>query len=250
MKKLHAALCMVALLMVSLNMVSCLDAVEQEYRVTVPTFATVTHSEDGKVRLYLDENRGILNVSEKSADINWGNAVRTWVYYDLPIVGVGSEEINMESVIFNGIVRSATKIDTVSLVDVTGMEELPSTLGNDTLHGFKIQAYRGYLTLQTWVTNNQNFYMTCSYDREKFDGENLYMNLHYKKMEGTWHTDILQTVCAPLPAFLLEPNVVKADSLNIIVSAPVWSEVKKDSAYVDNARTKISSNRLNQPTYY
>ena len=54
MKKLHAALCMVALLMVSLNMVSCLDAVEQEYRVTVPTFATVTHSEDGKVRLYLD----------------------------------------------------------------------------------------------------------------------------------------------------------------------------------------------------
>jgi hypothetical protein len=69
-------------------------------------------------------------------------------------------------------------------------------------------------------------------------------------MEGTWHTDILQTVCAPLPAFLLEPNVVKGDSLNIIVSAPVWSEVKKDSAYVDNARTKIHSNRLNQPTYY
>ena len=72
---------MVALSMMSSVMMSCFDPVTNEYRVTVPTYATVTKNEEGKVRLYLDENRGILTPNEKSEAINWGDN-SSYVDYD------------------------------------------------------------------------------------------------------------------------------------------------------------------------
>lgn len=226
-------------------LVSCFDGVENSYRVTVPTFATVTHDDAGNVRLYLDEGRGIIDPSTKSADINWGNAVRAMIKYDLPIIS--GENKSMEDTRFKGIVRSAVKIDTVALVDVTDVEA--NTLGNDTLLGFNFQAYRGFITVQAWTANNFNFDMTCSFDRNKFDGENLYLNLHYTEKPGTWNNDFLQTVSATLPAFVRKPGAVTSDSLKIIMSAPVWYDSKRDSAYTDTLTFKIGRGRLNPPTY-
>ena len=82
---------MIVLSAMSLNLVSCFDAVENEYRVTVPTFATVTKNEAGKVRLYLDENRGILTPHEKSEAINWGElATIVEACYDVPLQAITS----------------------------------------------------------------------------------------------------------------------------------------------------------------
>ena len=66
---MYAALCWIVLSTMIFTFVSCFDGVENEYRVTVPTFATVTHDEVGNVRLYLDEGRGILDPSSESANI-------------------------------------------------------------------------------------------------------------------------------------------------------------------------------------
>lgn len=247
MKKTHAALCLTVLSTMILTLASCFGDVENEYRITVPTFATVTYDEGGNVRLYLDEKRGIIDPSPESANIKWGNATRALIKYDLPIIT--GENIAMENLRFEGIVRSAVKIDTVAMVDVTGLDKYPDTLGNDTLLGFNFHAYWGYITMQVWMANNFNFDMTCSFDREKFDGENLYLNLHYAEKPGTWNNEFLQTVSATLPEFVREKGAVTSDSLNIIMSAPVWCTADKDSAYVDTVKFKISRGRLNPPTF-
>ncbi len=247
MKKTRAALCLIVLSTMILTLASCFGDVENEYRVTVPTFATVTYDEGGKVRLYLDEKRGIIDPSSESANIKWGDAVRVLIKYDLPIIT--GEAVQMENVRFKGVVRSAVKIDTVSMVDVTGMETYPNTLGNDTLLAFNFHAYWGYITAQVWMANNFNFDMGFSYDREKFDGENLYVNLHYKEKPGTWNNEFLQTVSATLPEFVCKEGAVTSDSLNIIMSAPVWCTADKDSAYVDTVKFKISRGRLTPPTF-
>lgn len=248
MKRLHTALSIVVLLTMITSLASCFDAAENEYRVTVPTFATVTHDEEtGKVRLYLDEGRGVIDPSTESANINWGNAARALIRYDLPIIS--SDGISMENWKFKGIVRSAIKVDTVPLVNVTGMETLPASLGNDTLRGFTFHAYWGYITMQAWTGNNSNFEMTCSYDTTGFDGENLHLKLHYKEKPGTWNYDFLQTVSVTLPDFVRTPGAVKSDSLNIIMTAPVWYSVAKDSAFVDTTTFKLSRGRLTPPTY-
>lgn len=244
---MYAALCWIVLSTMIFTFVSCFDGVENEYRVTVPTFATVTHDEEGNVRLYLDEGRGILDPSSESANIKWGDAVRVMIRYDLPIIT--GDNISMENTRFKSIVRSAVKIDTVSMVDVTGMDKYPSTLGNDTLLGFTMHAYRGYVTMQAWTATNFNFDMNCSFDRNKFDGENLYLNLHYNEKAGTWNNEFLQTVSATLPDFVRTPGAVTSDSLKIIMTAPVWYSSAKDSVYTDTVTCKISRTRLNPPTY-
>ena len=244
---MYAALCWIVLSTMIFTFVSCFDGVENEYRVTVPTFATVTHDEVGNVRLYLDEGRGILDPSSESANIKWGDAVRVMIKYDLPIIT--GDNISMENTRFKSIVRSAVKIDTVSMVDVTGMDKYPSTLGNDTLLGFTMHAYRGYVTMQAWTATNFNFDMNCSFDRNKFDGENLYLNLHYNEKAGTWNNEFLQTVSATLPDFVRTPGAVTSDSLKIIMTAPVWYSSAKDSVYTDTVTCKISRARLNPPTY-
>lgn len=246
MKRLHTTFCSILFSMAALNLVSCLDAAENEYRVTVPTFATVTHDDAGNVRLYLDEGRGIIDPSTESADIKWGDAVRVMIKYDLPIITSG-DDFSMETTRFKGIVRSAVKIDTVAMADVTGLSEQPAWLGNDTLLGFSFHAYWGYLTMQAWTGNNFNFDMTCSYDRNEFDGENLYLKLHYAEKSGTWNNEFLQTVSTPFPDFLT--GAVTADSLNIVMTAPVWYNSSKDSVYTDTVAFKISRHRLTQPTY-
>lgn len=248
MKKTYVTLCVTMLSAMALSLVSCFDGVENEYRITVPTFATVTRNEAGAVRLYMDEKRGIIEPTKESVPINWDDAVRVMIKYDLPIIG-DNNTTSLEDVRFKGIVRSAVKIDTVTLKDVTGMEAPLATLGCDTVRGFNFHAYQGYLTMQVWNGNNFNFDMNCSYDREKFDGENLYLNLHYTEKAGAWKNDFLQTVSAPLPDFLLAPGVVKSDSLNIIMTAPVWYNANQDSAYTDTVSFKISRSRLNAPTY-
>lgn len=245
MKSMHTALYMVVLSTMIMSLASCFDAAENEYRVTVPIFATVTHDEAGNTRLYLDEGRGIIDPSSESANIKWGDAVRVMVRYDLPIIT--SEKISMETTRFKGIVRSAVKIDTVAMQNVTGLSQMPSTLGNDTLLGFNFHAYWGYVTMQAWVANNFNFDMTCSYDTTGFDGENLHLRLHYKEKPGAWGNEFLQTISAPLPSFLKDK--VKADSLNIIMTAPVWYNADHDSAYVDTVKFKIGRGRLTQPSY-
>lgn len=247
MKMTRIALCISVLSTMIFTLASCFDGVENEYRITVPSFATVTHDQAGNVRLYLDERRGIIDPSPKSANIKWGDAVRVMIKYDLPIIT--GEAVQMENVRFKGVVRSAVKIDTVSMVDVTGMETYPNTLGNDTLLAFNFHAYWGFITAQVWMANNFNFDMGFSYDREKFDGENLYVNLHYKEKPGTWNNEFLQTVSTALPEFVRKEGAVTSDSLNIIMSAPVWCDAKKDSAYVDTVRFKISRGRLTPPTY-
>lgn len=246
MKNLRTHICTLGLSLVTMSLVSCFDPVENEYRITVPTFATVTKNEAGKVRLYLDENRGILEPDSKSGNINWGDAVRVMIKYDLPII---SSTTSMENLRFSTPVRSAVKIDTVSMVDVTGVEELPASLPVDTLLAFSFQAYRGFVTMQVWNGNNFDFDMTCSYDRTQFDGENLYLTLHYAEGKGVWNKDFLQTVSAPLPAFLNEPGVVTSDSLNIHLIAPVWYRSGMDSAFIDTVSHKISRYRLTPPTY-
>lgn len=247
MKKTRTALCTAVLSTVILTLISCFDGVENEYRITVPTFATVTRNEAGNVRLYLDEGRGIVDPHAESANIQWGDAVRVMVKYDLPIIG--DANVAMENVRFKSIVRSAVKIDTVAMVNTTGMEQAPSTLGNEPLLGFNFHAYWGYVTMQAWTGNNFNFDMTCSYDTTGFDGENLYLKLHYKEKPGAWSNDFLQTTSATLPEFVRKPGVVTGDSLNIIMTAPVWYDSKKDSMYNDTVKFKISRGRLNPPTY-
>ena len=247
MKKLHAAFCVATFALISSVMTSCFDPVTNEYRVTVPTYATVALSDEGKVRLYLDENRGILTPNEKSEAINWGDAVRVMIKYDLPFVG--TDVTSMENYFFKSQVRSAVKVDTVSMVDITDMEEMPSWLKGDTLGVFKVQAYRGYLTTQVWNATNLDFKMTYSYDRNKFDGKNLYQNLHYTETDKTWNKDFLPSASALLPAFLSEKGVVTSDTLNIHVIAPVWYDRNKDSAYVDTAVCRISKYRLTEPKY-
>jgi hypothetical protein len=237
---------MIVLSAMSLNLVSCFDAVENEYRVTVPTFATVTKNEAGKVRLYLDENRGILTPHEKSEAINWGDAVRVRITYDLPTLSTNS---SIENTYFSTPVRSASKIDTVSMVDVTDNDALLASLGGDTLGVYMIQAYRGYLTVQVYNATNRDFDMTYSYDRNNFDGENLYLNLHYTESDKAWGNGFLPCASAALPDFLTEKGMVTSDTLNIHVIAPVWYDQKRDSAYADTATCKISRYRLAQPTY-
>lgn len=244
---MRTTLFMALMAMMGVNLTSCFEPVKNEYRVTVPTFATVTKNEEGKVRLYLDENRGILEPSDKSEAINWGDAVRVRIMYDLPMV---TAETTMENLRFRTPLRSAVKVDTVQMVDITGMDTLPASLKCDTLIYFKMNAYRGFVNMEVWNANNFDFDMTCSYDREKFDGENLYLNLHYTEGKGVWMKDFLPTVSAPLPAFLNEPGVVTSDSLNIHMMAPVWYDSAKDSACIDTVSFKISRYRLAQPTYY
>ena len=248
MKKLHTVLCTLVLMTMTFGLASCFDAAENGYRVTVPTFATVTYNEAGKVRLYLDEGRGILDPSSESANINWNGATRAIIKYDLPFIS--EDNVKMETVRFSSIVRTAAKIDTVPLVDVTGMDEYPTTLGNDTLLGYAFHAYWGYLTMQAWTANNFAFDMTCTYDREEFDGENLYLNLHYaSKRTGTWNYDFIQTASATLPDFLTKPGVMTSDTLNIYMMAPVWYNAAQDSAYTDTVLFKIARERLTPPTY-
>lgn len=248
MKKIRTAICLSALSAIATSLVSCFDGVENEYRVTVPTFATVTHDEAGHVRLYLDEGRGILEPGPKSADINWGDAVRVMIKYDLPIIG--SETTSMESVRFKGIVRNAVKLDTVALVNATGMDKAQvDALDKDTVLAFNFHAYWGYITMQAWTANNFNFDMTCSYDTTGFDGENLYLKMHYAEKKGTWNYDFLQTATARLPEFLTQKGVVTSDSLNIIMTAPVWYNANRDSVYTDTVKFKISRGRLAAPTY-
>lgn len=224
---------------------SCLDDASSEYRVTVAALGTVTHDDDGKVRIYMDEGRGVIEPNEKSAAISWGNTVRARIQYDLPIVSP-EQATSLETLRFRGVVRDALKIDTVSLVDVTGKSLI---LPTDTLFNFGVQAYWGFLTLYAMPNNNKNFHMTCSYDRREFDGQTLNLKLHYTEKEGSWNRGITQTVSAELPAFLRENGMVTSDTLQIVLTAPVWASTAKDSAFVDTMRFKISRSRLTPPQY-
>lgn len=227
-------------------MTSCLDEVSNEMRVTVTALGTVTHSEDGKVRIYMDEGRGVIEPNDKSANIAWGNTVRARIQYDLPVVS-SDDLTSMETFRFRGVVRDALKIDTVGLVDMTGKD---TVLPSDTLYNFSASAYWGFLTLLAVPNNNNDFHMTCSYDRNEFDGKNLHLRLHYTEKEGTWGRVFTQTTCAELPAFLRESGVVTSDTLQIVVTAPVWYSTAKDSSYVDTLRLQISRNRLTPPQYH
>jgi len=243
-KEMRIVLSMALIALMGMNLSACFDPVSNEYRVTVPTFATVTKNEAGKVRLYLDENRGILEPNAKSEAVDWGDAVRVRIMYDLPMVS--GSTTSMENLRFSTPLRSAVKVDTVQMVDIT---DKGCMLPTDTLLAFNVQAYRGYVTMQVWNGNNFDFDMTCSYDRKTFDGENLYLNLHYKEGDGVWMKDFYQTVSAPFPSFLTEPGVVTSDSLKVHLIAPVWYRAGRDSAYVDTVTCKISRYRLEQPTY-
>lgn len=229
---------------------SCLDAAENEYRMTVATYATVLGDGAGKYRLYLDQGRGIVTPSSESAAINWGNARRAYIKYDLPLLS----EVK-ENTAFSTIVREAKKIEVVDLVDVTGMETLPDTLGTEVMNGFAFQAYWGYITMQASIGNSHDFRMTCSYDRDRFVVDDslvcdtLFLDLHYTTLEGDWSMDIPQTVCAEIPAFVSQ--AARADSVLIAMTGNVWyNSIKKDSVMSLTRAFKVSRARLVPPTYY
>lgn len=230
-------------------MVSCLDEVSNEYRVTVSAFGTVTYDEDGAVRIYMDEGRGIIEPNAKSAPINWGNTVRARIQYDLPFVSSDEKVTSMETYRFRGVVREALRVDTVQLLDMTGRSSQVASLPTDTLYNFHASAYWGFLTMHAVPNNNKGFRMTCSYDRNEFDGETLNLKLHYTEGEGSWNRGFTQTASAELPAFLREEGVVKSDTLQIVVTAPVWYSTARDSAYVDTVKFQISRQRLTPPQY-
>ncbi len=221
---------------------SCFDAAKNEYYYTVSTFATVTRSETGEYRLYLDQGRGIVDPNEKSKDINWGDTKRAIVYYDIPFV-----DTLYDNTRFKTNVRDAWKIDVVDMVDVTGMDKLPASLGTDTLYAYDFQAYWGYVTLSVNPGNRENFYMTCSYDRDEFKGDTLFLNLHYQRRQGSWNMAIPQTVCAEIPAFVRD--AVRSDSLCIALRAQRWYSGAADSLVNDTQYYKVASNRLTPPSY-
>lgn len=241
MRKLHVILC-VAALICTMSFTSCLDAAKNEYRVTSATFATVTRSESGAYRLFLDQGRGIVDPSANGTEVNWGDAQRVYLYYDIPFVDTLYDYTR-----YRTIVRDAWKIDTTRFVDVTGLSEFPKALGNDTLYYFDFQAYWGFLTIMASPGNKENFHMTCSYDRNEFKGDTLYLNLHYARREGTWGMSLPQTVCAEIPEFVR--NSVASDSLCIAMSAPCWYSTAADSVVTRTNYFKISKRRLVPPTY-
>ncbi len=248
MKKWKMALSPTVICLLGVVMASCLDAAENEYRVTAPTFATVTTDGAGNYRLYLDENRGIVIPSEESAVKNWRNARRAYIKYDLPYLNEVKETTS-----FKAVVRDAKRLEVVELADVTGLETLPDTLGAEVVGNFDFQVYWGYMTMQVAPGNNNSCRLTCSYDRSRFVNDEamrcdtLFMNLHYAKSNGTWNMEIPQTVCAELPAFVR--STTTADSLCIVVSGRVWYDSRKDSVVTLSRGFKTGCARLTPPSY-
>ncbi|MBQ8360380.1 MAG: hypothetical protein IJX44_00350 [Bacteroidaceae bacterium] len=247
MKKWKMTLLLTVCLL-GLVVASCLDAAENEYRVTAPTFATVTTDGAGNYRLYLDEKRGILIPSEESAVKHWKNTRRAYIKYDLPYLNEVKETTS-----FRTIVRDAKRIEVVDLADVTGLEVLPDTLGTEVVNNFALHAYWGYITLQVASGNNNNCRLTCSYDRnrfvndEKMKCDTLFMDLHYAKGNGTWNMEIPQTVCAEIPDFVRSKTT--ADSLCIVVSGKVWYDSRKDSVVTLSRGFRMGRVRLDTPSY-
>lgn len=247
MKKWKIAL-LPAMCLLGMVVASCLDAAENEYRVTAPTFATVTTDGAGNYRLYLDQKRGIVIPKEESAVKNWKNTRRAYIKYDLPYLNEVKETTS-----FKTIVRDAKRIEVVELADVTGLETLPDTLGSETVSNFDIQAYWGYLTLWAAPGNSSSCRMTCSYDRNRFVNDTtfvcdtLFMNLHYATGTGSWNMEIPQTVCAEIPEFVRSQTT--ADSLCIVVSGKVWYDSRKDSVVTLSRAFNIGSVRLEAPSY-
>lgn len=240
------AMCAVVLVVLA----SCLDAAENSFRVTAPTYATVVGDGTGNYRLYLDQGRGIVIPSEESAPINWGNARRVYIKYDLPVLS----ELK-DNTVFTTIVREAKKIDVVELADVTGLTSLPDTLGTEVLNGFAIQAYWGYITMQAVPGNRHSFSMTCSYDRDCFAVDDslgcdtLFLNLHYTTRNGEWTMETPQTVCAEIPAFVKER--AQSDSVLIAMTGKMRMSIdeQRDTVIAVTRSCKVSRARLVPPTH-
>lgn len=241
---------LLVLLVAGVCVSSCLEEVENEYRVTASAFATVVHGEDGNVRLYLDERRGIVTPSGESDPVEWGDAVRVCVNYDLPVY----RELpsSMEDEHFTTIVRSPVhRVDTVRMIDVAGMDKLPSVLGNDTLDGYySFDAYRGFVTARVSAYSLRRFDLRFSYDSEKFGGDTLYLRLHCTERNEAWNGSFAyQPICAEIPENIRQSGLVSPDSLLIVMTAPIWFRGGHDSAYIDTTTFWINSHRLTPPAY-
>lgn len=228
---------------------SCLDSASNEYRITVPTYATVTTDGAGNYKLYLDEGRGVVVPSPKSAEINWGDTRRAYIWYDIPITSSELKDYTQ----YSTIVRDARRIDVVETVNLTGMTEFPDTLGTEVVNDFAFQAYWGFLTMQASTGSTDNFSMTCSYDEGSLVNDTasvcdtLRLNFHYAKRDGVWSTDLQPTVCAEIPS--LVRGKVLTDSLCITLTGNVWYDSAKDSVVTRTRSFKIARGRLTPPEY-
>lgn len=233
----------VALLMVVLT--SCLGGEGNTYRITATTFATVTNDGAGSYRLFLDENRGILEPTDESP-INWGDAERVLLQYDIPFADTITDNTR-----FKSIVRSATKVPVVPLIDVTGLETLPDSLGNDGVVNLDITAYRGYLTIHAIVERSRSgkYSLYYSYDTDAFKGDTLNLNLHYLYSdENSSSSDYVNHLdCAVIPAFVRDRVV--GDSLYVTLSAEMWKDSNKTSKGRVTRCVSVSKRRLTPPAY-
>ena len=230
-------------LIVSLVFTSCFGDVDNEYRVTVSAFATVAENGNGAYRLFLDERRGILEPNEDT-NISWGDARRVRIQYDLPYADSIGENTR-----FKSRVVSAVKVPVLPLVDLTGITELPDTLGTEAVYGFTVSAYRGYMTLETYADYNASAgaSLNYSYDRSAFKGDTLFLDLHYKnKAAGSTSTLNLVT-CYEIPEFVR--NSITSDSLCIAVEGRAWKNTNKLETTTLKRYFKISRRRLTPPTY-
>lgn len=238
------------LLAIGMCVSSCLEEVANEFRVTAGAFATVTHDDAGNVCLYLDEGRGIVTPSSESDPVEWGNAVRVYLNYDLPVYR--DLPVSMEDEHFTTIVRGPVhRIDTIKMTDVAGLDKLPSILGSDTLEGYySFDAYRGFVTARVTSKSLRRYDLRLSYDSEKFGGDTLYLRLHCAERNEAWNGGfVYQPVSAEIPEFLRQPGVVSADSLLIVMTTPIWFNGGHDSAYIDTTSFWIQNHRLTPPIY-
>lgn len=224
---------------------SCLEGEGNTYRITATTFATVTNNGAGSYRLFLDENRGILEPTEDSP-IKWGNAERVLLQYDIPFADTITDNTR-----FKSIVRSATKVPVVPLIDVTGLSQLPDSLGNDGVINLDITAYRGYLTIHTIVERSRTgkYSLYYSYDTDAFKGDTLNLNLHYRYSdENSTSSDYVNHLeCAVIPEFVR--NKVVGDSLYVTLSADMWRDSNKTETERVSRCVSVSKRRLTPPTY-
>lgn len=237
-----------ALFFIVLVFSSCFGDTKNEFRVTHQTFATVTDNGNGEYRLFLDEFRGILEPDEGTG-INWGDARRVTILYDLPYLDSVGENTR-----FKSRIREAYKLPVLSFIDLTGVEELPDSLGNDPITGFALNAYRGYMNLSAYVDKNSiksGYSLNYSYDRNEFKGDTLFLNLHYSEKENVNYAGYDENLFASFefPQFIRNAGLT-VDSLCIALTATVWTDRnnKKESHKVTR-HTKISRGRLNPPTY-
>lgn len=234
----------VAMCLMATICVSCLEKTENNFRVTVPTYATVTYDGAGGVRLFMDERRGVVTPSAESAVKDWKDARRVYLKYDLPMLDTVYETRK-----YTTIIRDAHKLEVVDLVDVTGMEQLPAELGDEVVADFNFHAYRGYITIQAAAGNSSACDITCSYDRDRSSGDTLFLRLHYARKEGSWNIgDIPPTVSAEIPSFL--QGQVKADNLCIVMTGKVWKDFSTKKDTIELVRTfDVSRGRLTTPEY-